>query len=103
MLDAVSSPSDTTACGRATAIGASARPSRVSERPAMRTRGLIALFCFAASTIAAAEDANVARSAAELERRLESMPFRIEAAEKARGLQEDVALKTDVRFADGVD
>lgn len=50
-----------------------------------------------------AQDANIAYPAADLERRLQSMPFVILAAEKARGLREDIALKADVRFEDGVE
>lgn len=53
------------------------------------------------SAAAFAQDANVAYPAADLERRLQSMPFVILTAEKARGLREDLALKADVRFDDG--
>src|SRR5678809_1016277 len=50
-----------------------------------------------------AEDSNVIRPVADLEQRLTSMPFEILKADKARGIKEDVALKTDVRFQDGVE
>jgi hypothetical protein len=52
---------------------------------------------------ASAADANVAYPVAELEQRLATTPFEILAAKKARDLREDVALRSDVRFADGVE
>jgi len=48
-------------------------------------------------------DANVAHPVAALEQRLATMPFEILAAKKARDLREDVALRSDVRFADGLE
>ncbi|HET9484810.1 MAG TPA: hypothetical protein VFO79_12700 [Xanthomonadales bacterium] len=62
---------------------------------------LLGLLCTAAA--ASAQDANIARPVPELEQRLASMPFEILSAEKARGLRVDVALKAEVRFADGVE
>jgi len=50
-----------------------------------------------------AEDSNVIRPVSDLEQRLTSMPFEILKADKARGIKEDVALKSDVRFQDGVE
>lgn len=52
---------------------------------------------------AVAADANVVYPIAELEQRLATAPFEILAAKKARDLREDVALRSDVRFADGVE
>ena len=49
------------------------------------------------------EDSNVIRPVADLEQRLSSMPFEILKAEKARGIKEDVALKSEVKFQDGVE
>ncbi len=48
-----------------------------------------------------AADTIITLPAAELEARLQSAPFVIEAAAPARGIAEDVALKSDVRFEDG--
>ena len=48
----------------------------------------------------AAADPNIPWPAAELEQRLGAMPMRILRAEAARGIKEDVALRSQVRFAD---
>lgn len=50
-----------------------------------------------------AQDQNVLRTVADLDARLGAMPFEITAAEKARGVEQDVALKSNVRFPDGVE
>ena len=60
---------------------------------------LVALVC----VIARAEDSNVIRPVADLEQRLIATPFEILKAEKARGIKEDVALKSEVKFQDGVE
>ena len=60
------------------------------------------LFALFAGAAAAAEDPNVVRPVADLEKRMASMPFEINKAEKARGIAADVALKSDVTFSDGV-
>ena len=52
---------------------------------------------------ALAQDANVLRPVADLDARLGTMPFEIRSADKARGVAQDVALKSEVHFADGVD
>ena len=69
----------------------------------MRALRSIVLLWLCIAGAAAAQDANLARSNADLESRLRDMPFEILAAEKARGLKEDVALKSEVRFEDGVE
>ena len=61
-----------------------------------------ALF-LALAGVAFAQDANVLRSVADLDARLEAMPFEIRSADKARGVAKDTALKSEVHFADGVD
>ena len=75
--------------------------------PAWRARALaIAAGLAVAPALAGAApaaDPNVLYPVAELEQRLASAPFEILAAKKARDLREDVALRTDVRFADGVE
>ena len=50
---------------------------------------------------ASATDSVITLPVAELEARLQSAPFVIEGAVPARGIAEDVALKSDVRFEDG--
>jgi hypothetical protein len=50
--------------------------------------------------LAAAADPNIPWPVAELEQRLAAMPMQIVRAEAARGLKEDVALRSEVRFAD---
>lgn len=60
----------------------------------------------APSTAAAAPPAPAAAATwdeAALEARLTTMPFEISFAKKARDLKEDTALRTDAKFADGVD
>lgn len=69
----------------------------------MRTLRLIVLLFVFVCAAATAQDANLLRPTADLEARLQAMPFEILAAEKARGLREDVALKSEVRFEDGVE
>lgn len=64
---------------------------------------VVALLATLISGAAAAVDANVQRTVAELETRLATLPFEILAAKQARDLREDVALRSDVRFADGVE
>ncbi len=83
------------------------RWTAASPRAALRAAAL-GLTCAASGVGALADaepaaDANVAYPVAELERRLATMPFEILAAKKARDLREDVALKSDVRFADGLE
>lgn len=65
------------------------------------TRPLPFALLFVLATAAAG--AAPAWDEAELEARLTSMPFEILAAKKARDLPEDTALRTDARFADGVE
>lgn len=66
-------------------------------------RALPVLLALSVAFGAAVADPNVAYPVAELERRLASTPFEILAAKKARDLREDVALRSDVRFEDGVE
>ena len=66
-------------------------------------RNLVALLLAFCAVPGFAEDSNVVRPVADLEQRLASMPFEILKAEKARGIKEDVALKSDVKFKDGVE
>lgn len=53
--------------------------------------------------IVEAADPNIPWPVADLERRLAAMPMRILHAEAARGIREDVALRSDVRFADATE
>jgi hypothetical protein len=64
---------------------------------------ILALLLLLLGAPAAAEDANILRPIADLDARLRTMPFEILKADKARGLAEDTALKSDVRFSDGVE
>jgi len=73
---------------------------RSSSRRRLQAMASLVVFI---SGAAAAIDPNVAYPVAELERRLATVPFEILAAKKARDLREDVALRSDVRFADGVE
>jgi len=66
-------------------------------------RAAFAFILCALAPTALGADANVAHPVAELEQRLAAMPFEILAAKKARDLREDVALRSDVRFADGLE
>jgi hypothetical protein len=76
----------------------------VNRSPALRALAFaIPVVGIGAPAPAHAADANVAYPVAELEQRLATTPFEILVAKKARDLREDVALKSDVRFADGVE
>lgn len=82
-------------------------PHRTTRTPTIRAPALARLAALvlgaAFGPASFAADANVAYPIAELEQRLASVPFEILAAKKARDLREDVALRSDVRFADGVE
>ncbi len=65
--------------------------------------GAIALLLLSSVGGAFAQDGNVLLPAADLDARLATMPFEIVSAEKARGVEQDIALKSEVRFADGVE
>jgi hypothetical protein len=69
----------------------------------MRSRYQILAWLLASGICTAlAADRNVTLPAADIEARLQSSPFVIEGAVAARGIAEDVALKSDVRFDDGL-
>jgi len=70
-----------------------------------RFRYLVAITLLLAGTAgsAMAQDQSILRPVADLDARLGTMPFEIIKAEKARGVEQDVALKSQVRFADGVE
>jgi hypothetical protein len=68
-----------------------------------RYLGVIVLLLAGAAGGALAQDQNVLRPVADLDARLEAMPFEIRSADKARGVAKDTALKSEVHFADGVD
>ena len=69
----------------------------------LRWKGILALVLASCAPMAFAQDSNVLRPVADLEQRLNQMPFEILKAVPARGIKEDVALKSDVRFEDGVE
>ena len=61
----------------------------------------IAAAAFALAGLAHA-DSNIPHPVTELEQRLESRPFTIVEAKQSRPLKEDISLRTDVRFDDGM-
>jgi hypothetical protein len=69
----------------------------------LRRAALALALSLATAGAAGAADANVLFPVAELEQRLTSAPFEILSAKKARDLREDVALRSEVRFADGLE
>ena len=75
----------------------------VEEMSMRRCFGAIALLLAGSVGGAFAQDENVLRPVADLDARLGTMPFEIVSAEKARGVEQDIALKSEVRFADGVE
>jgi hypothetical protein len=79
---------------------ASPAPEESAMHALLRRLPWIAL---AVAGVGTASDSNIPWPVAELEQRLRSEPMEIVHAEAARGIKEDVALRTDVRFTDGAE